>query len=353
MIFSKRIVGNSRTAKDQWKEVELARNAANAKNEFHSKVMRNSGLTVNQGLVPADVYQDFDAQSVEVMQLDNGDVFLNDLLPMSRSVSIGKLVSKFRQSSTTSGVQSSMSGQIGLKLDQVEFSYDGAIVPIHDAGFSRKWREWQSMQSEGFDALIDDQRERIINVREHLADTFMDGVTDEQGNYIEVDTISWQGMRNDSRVVAVDLGVGDVNFDFTDASQTGDTIKENFIEVLDVMRITNKCNVPLNIYVSLEINSVWEKRYSENYDSMKIIKELADLRGVAKIEASNKLSGNQLMGFPASGGLVRPVVGMGLNTVAMSRPEYNSDYIFAVWAAIGWQVRNDYDGNGCAFYASA
>jgi hypothetical protein len=44
---------------------------------------------------------------------------------------------------------------------------------------------------------------------------------------------------------------------------------------------------------------------------------------------------------------------MGINTVALPRPVYNSNYNFAVWSAIGFEVRTDFAGNTCAFYASA
>ena len=67
---------------------------------------------------------------------------------------------------------------------------------------------------------------------------------------------------------------------------------------------------------------------------------------------TSKLTGNQIMGFPLDANFVRPLVGMGLNTVAMPRPVYNSNYEFVVWGAIGFQVRNDFAGNSPAFYAA-
>ena len=350
MIFQQAIVRNSRVAQDQWKEVIAARIGANNQERF----FQNSGqIQVNEGLIPQDVYQEFDNVTVERMRSDDGDTFLNDLLPLSRSVSIGKLVHRFRQASDAGNTQTSMSGQIGVKMDQTDFTYDGSIIPVHDTGFFRNWREWNAMTSEGFDALIDDQRESVASLRAHLADNFMDGHVDKDGNTIVVDGLSWAGMRNDTRVEQIDLGVGGVNFDFTDTTKTGAEIKAAFIQVRDTMWITNKCEQELTYYVSREVASNFERKFSTSYDAKIIMQELADLMGVAAIKPTSKLTGNQLMGFPLDANRIRPVVGMGINTVAMPRPVYNSNYEFVSWGAIGFEVRQDFAANTCAFYASA
>lgn len=350
MIFSQELIGNSRSGKEQWAEVIAARVGSNRQEAMFS----NQGLLLpNQGLIPRDVYQEFDNVTVERMRSDDGDTFLNDLLPLSRSVSIGKLVHKFRQASDAGSVQTSMTGQIGVKMDQVEFSYDGSIIPIHDTGFYRNWREWNAQTSEGFDALIDDQRESVASIRSHVADNFMDGHVDADGNAIVVDAISWAGMRADTRVAQIDLGAGGVNFDFTDTTKTGAEIKAAFIQIRNTMWITNNCQKDLTVYVSREVAANFERKFSASYDSPLISAELGQLRGVATIKDTSKLTGNQLMGFPLDANNIRPVVGMGLNTVAMPRPVYNSNYEFAVWGAIGFEVRTDYAGQTCAFYAEA
>lgn len=356
MLFQKSLIGNSRSAQAQWDAVIFARNAYQVSEQVHAAtIMRVPGenqMLANAGLIPRDVYQEFDNVTVVQFREDDGDVFLNDLLPLSKSVSIGKLVHKFRQASDAGNAQTSMTGQIGVKMDQVEFTFDGSIVPIHDSGFGRNWREWNAQTSEGFDALIDDQRESVRDVRAHLADQFMDGHVDVQGNFIKVDAIDWQGMRNDSRVASIDLGAAGINFDFTDNAQTGAANKAAMIEVRDVMWVTNKCSKDLTVYVSKAIASNWERKFSTQYDAKIIMQELADLMLIKEIKVTSKLTGNQMMGFPLDSSSIKPIVGMGLNTVAMPRPVYNSNYEFVVWGAIGFEVRTDFAGLTCAFYAS-
>lgn len=348
MLLQQSLIGNSRAGKDHWEEVQRAREAANRNNMALNAM---AGLNVNAGLIPKDVYQEFDNVTVERFRSDDGDTFLNDLLPLSRSVSIGKLVNKFRQASDAGNAQTSMSGQVGVKMDQVEYTYDGSIIPIHDTGYSRNWREWNAMNSEGFDALVDDQRESVATIRRHLADQFLDGHTDSNGQYIKVDALDWQGMRNDSRVASINVGASGINFDFTSTANTGDQIKAAFIQIRDTMWITNKCEKDLTVYVSREIASNFERKFSAQYDAKLIMQELASLMGIAAIKVSSKLSGNELMGFPLDQGSIRPMVGMSLNTVALPRPVYNSNYEFAVWGAIGFEIRTDFAGNTCAFFA--
>lgn len=353
MHFQKKLITNASgkiyaNAQRQWDEVNQVRANAAAQEQLFVNLGQ---LQVNEGLIPREVFQEFDNVSVEVMTSDDGDTFLNDLMPLSKSVNIGRLVHKFRQVSDAGNTQTSMSGQIGVKFDQTEFTFDGSLIPIHDNGFFRNWREWNAQRAEGFDGLIDDQRETMKSLRRHLADQFLDGHTDTDGNVIVVDGISWAGMRADSRVAQVDLGAGGINFDFTDNTKTGAEIKAAFIQIRDTLWITNKCEMDATYYISREIASNFERKFSTQYDAKIIMQELADLMGVATLKVTSKLSGNELMAFVLDSGKIRPIVGMGMNTVAMPRTLYNSNYNFVNWAAIGFEIRVDFNGNTCALFA--
>lgn len=353
MLFQKSIIGNSRTGLKQYQEVQASRQAYEANEKALSHLIRmHEGMVGNEGIIPQDVYQEFDNVTVQRFRSDEGDTFINDLLPLSRSVDIGKMVHKYRKASDAGVARTSMGGQTGVLLDNTDFNYDGSIIPIHDTGFGRNFREWSAQRSENFDALIDDQRECVATIRRHLADNFLDGHKDADGNYLVVDGISWQGMRNDGRVEQVDLGAGGLNFDFTDTTKTYAEIEAAFKGMRDVLWINNNCEKEATYYISREIASNLERNSSESYSSEKILNRLAQLRGVAAIKESSKLSSNEVMAFPLQDNLVRPVVGMAVNTVAMPRVKYNDDYSFVIWGAIGFEVRTDYSSNKCAMFAT-
>lgn len=353
MIFQKSLMANSLRSSGnimqlQFNEVKEQRRKTEAIERHYASL----GLVaVNEGIIPEDVYQDFDNVSVTEFRSDEGDAFLNDLLGLSRSVNIGKTVSKFRRASGAGNSQASLRGQSGVVMDQVDFNYDGTVIPIHDNGFSRTFREFEAMRSEGFDALIDDQRETVRSLRKHVVSQFLNGHKDNKGNLITVDGIQWGGMRNDSRVAQVDLGAGGVNFDFTDPNKTYAEIEAAFKQVINVLWISNNAENEATVYISREIATNFDRNSSEYASSdNKILQRLAGLQGVREIKVSSALSGNEFMAYPLNG-LVRPVVGMGLNTVAVPRTMYNDDHKFVNWMAAGFEVRTDFSGQTPALFA--
>lgn len=352
MLFNKSNIAKSRLCANQWRDVIANRNAYNNHEAMLHELAVRSGLSVNEGRIPEDVFREFDNVTVERFRSDDGDTFLNDLMPLARSVNIGKLIIDYRKASDSGRVQTSLSGQIGVKMDQVEFSFDGTLVPVSDTGFFRNWREWNAQNSEDFDALIDDQRETVATLRRSLADQFLDGHKDKDGNFIVLNDISWEGMRNDSRVASINIGASGINFDFTDVSLPYEDIEAAFKQVRDVLWIDNNCELEATYYISREIATSFERFSSEFANSEnKILQRLAGLMGVAAIKVSSKLIGNELMAFPLDANKVRPIVGMGVNTVAMPRPIYNSNFEFVTWTATGFEVRNDFFGNTCASFA--
>lgn len=356
MIFNKNFVANSIPAQRQLQERDVLRTCNNINENRFEAEYQALGFSVNAGRLPDDMFREFDKIAVERMKLDEGDAFLNVLMPMARAISIGKLTFENARASDAGVVQTSMTGQIGVKFDEVDYSTDGTIVPVHDNGWSINWRKMASASDEGFDIQFDNQREQVSAHRNNLADTFLDGMIDKKGEFIVVDTRSWKGMRNDTRVAQVDLGAGGVNFDFTDKSKTGEEIKAAFIEIRDTMRIENKCTLDLDYFVSELIGSNFERKFSAQYDAQTIEAELSQLVGVGSITRSSKLGsgaatdGNEMMGFPTNG-QVRPITGMGVSTIALPRQVYNANHSFVVASAVGWEVRDDFFGNTCAFSA--
>src|SRR5690606_4069254 len=156
-------------------------------------------LTGNAGAAPFDLYQEFDTQVVRQFHLDEGEAILTRLMPLARSLPLGRLTSVFARASGMGGFKTSMSGEENVIHDQVNYDLDKAIVPIHQNGFKRQWRESETFGLEGFQDLVTMQQEAVRTHRKGLIDYFLNG-TD-----VTFDGVGWDGFRNDTRVDQVDL----------------------------------------------------------------------------------------------------------------------------------------------------
>lgn len=308
-------------------------------------VNREAQMMGNAGRSPADAYREFDATTT-IDKVPNGEhATLTRLLAVSRSIDLGREVFEFRQASRAGIGQTSMSGQLGVKLDNVDVSYDGTPVPIHDVGFGRRYREMLSMQAEGYDALVDDSRESERTLLD-VADNYL---WDGNAN-VSLKGRVWEGIRGDSRVEQATL-----QEDLTSSTTTGEEIRSEFQRLRDILRITNNCTHDLAVGVSREIMSQLERPFTVNDVGFGTILDYAlKLRGISEIYEDSKLSGNELTMYYAdeTQGFCA-VVGMGLSTYPVPRQMHNSDFNFVKWMALGFLPRTDYEGRTCALYATS
>lgn len=360
MFFTKNYLDKSAVAKQQAKLVAFNRKQNYLSDIVHCSMMVEAAkaegiytkqLSVNEGFIPQDVYKDFDRDIVTEQLNDRGMPFLNRLMPRSKAVGIGKLTSNYAQSSEIGVVQSSLSGQQGVLADAIEHQYDGFPIAVHDTAVDVNWRQFASASSEGYDLMRENVQSSVRSMNEHAADTFLDGIVDKDGNYITVDNRTWKGIRNETHVEQVDLGAAGINFDFTDGTQTGEAIKAAFLEVRNKLRVDNNFSGDLFFTISVEIETVWEKRFSAQYDSKTIMQELAGMAGVAGFEMSRKLTGNQMMGLPEDDS-VRPLIAMPVSTIILPRRMYSDNYRAVTSTVMGWEAKNDIQGRKTALYAS-
>ena len=360
MYFTNSYLERSAVAKQQAKLVAFNRKQNYLSDMVHNQMMMQAceaegvyskQLKTNEGFIPQDVYKDFDRDIVAEQLNDRGMPFVNRLMPRAKATGIGKLTSNYAQSSEIGIVQSSLSGQQGILADAIEHQYDGFPIAVHDTATDVNWRQFASASSEGYDLLRENVQSSVRAMGEHAADTFLDGIVDKDGNYITVDNRTWKGMRNETHVEQVDLGASGINFDFTDGTQTGEAIKAAFLEVRNALRVTNNFTGDIFFTISVEIETVWEKRFSAQYDSKTVQQELTGMAGVAGFEMSRKMSGNEMMGLPQDDS-VRPVVAMPISTIILPRRMYNDNYRAVTSSVMGWEAKNDIQGRKTALYAS-
>ena len=302
----------------------------------------NPALFANVGSSPTDLYKDFDSTTIRQFHLDEGDNLLNRLLPLARSLPIGRMVSEQARASGMGGFQTSMSGEIGVIHDKVDYDLDGTLVPVHQNGFSTSWREENQMSLDGFDDAMVKQSESLRTHRKGLISYIMDGTTATYKTY------GWSGFRGDARVDQVDIGSGGFAFDYTDKAQLGSAVVTAFTALAERRFVTQKINAPAVWFVSNEVYWNFTRDYSTAKGDNTIMQRLLGIPTVSEIVATSALSGNEILSMVLSSEYIQPLVGMGVSTIALARPNYNSPFAFDTVSAMGLNIKRDFANGGTA-----
>lgn len=346
-LFGKKFAANAvgtqrKNMNEQWGYLNALRaQHANAEAQF-APMYRGMGLTANAGRVPDDVWREMDAQTKELMRAPNLTL-LEDLLPLSKSLSIGKIVQEYRQASDAGNVVTSVSGEVPILLDKTQYTYDGNPVPVHAVGYSREWRELEGMRSEGFDALIDDNANSARALLDRMAGYIYTG--DDQVN---VKGYSATGVKNNANTKLRDL----TSIDLTSSATTGESIYNEFKGGRDVLRIENNVRAEVTIYVSRSILSNMERPWdTANSSNVTILEWVRRLEGVAAVKEDASLTGNEYLIVAVDPMYIRPLTGMATGTYAVPRTMFNQKHNFIIANAVGLEIRADYNGRSGVLYA--
>lgn len=351
--FDEQLVANSRPHQQWWAEVGAQRETFHIHEENLANLSASTGLVANASAVlPRDAWLEMDTITRRVMREDEGETFMRDLMGLARPVNIGKIAFGYRVSSDAGTVRRSISGQVPEVLGKTEYDYRQTIVPIFNTGYGRSWREWNTMQSENFDALSDDQESHTAAIRRDMATYILNGDT----------SITFQGsigygIRNHPNAKAINLGsaAGGYNIDLTSGSTTADAIDTFFTNGIGGALRTNKlAGRKVNLYVSGEIMQNFSRSYSgaDGFKAGRLIDYLRTHPNINKIEETSLLSGNEFFAFVPDATFIRPLIGMATNTTAMVRTNPVDDYNFLIMAAMGIDIRADWNGASGVFYST-
>ena len=347
--FDTELVANSRPHRQWWNEVSAQRLVFHNAEDHLVEIAAQTGLVTNASAVlPRDAWLEFDSITRRVMRDDDGSVFMNDLMPLARAVNIGKLQFMTRVSGDAGTVRRQMSGQVPEIMGKVEYDYRSTIVPIFNTGYGRNWREWNTLQSENFDALADDQEAHLSAIRKDQADYILNG-----DSTLSFNNVLGYGIRNHPLAKSINIGPTGANIDLTSAATTADAIDAFFTQTLGAMLDANLITSPVNIYVSGDIARNFDRSYSGSagFKGGRLIEYLGTNRRINKIVATNMLTGNQFFGFVPNAQFIRPLVGMAVNTTAMVRLNPVDDYNFLIMGALGLEIRADFNGKSGVFYS--
>lgn len=344
-IFDKKGVAANRNMKGQYEYLQAHR-ALHANQEQSFGAVPLPGMAGNASSpVPYPVYAEMDAQSKAIMRDPNVDVLLDDLMPLARSLNIGKMVHQYRQAGDGGAVTTSMSGLEPIPNDQTQYKYDGAIIPVHQSGYYREWRELAGLRSEGWDDLLDDQAASVRTVRDRMSSYVLDGREDLQFKGIQS-----YGIRTGANTAKATIGI-----DLTDPATAPDAVRNEFIRLRDIIRRDNRVTLDLTVYVSPEIAATMDRYYvisGQVTASRTLRQELQSLEGIGAIKELSGLEGNELVMGALSQEYIVPLVGQAVSNLALPRQTPFARHQFLVWSAMGLEVRTDYNGRTGWLYAS-
>ncbi|QPB10608.1 coat protein [Bacteriophage sp. 438212] len=346
--FDEQLVANSRPHQQWWGELSVAREHFHRVEDQHASLYGEmAGVTNASAVLPRDAWLELDTITTRVMRDDGGQPFMRDLMALAKPVNIGTMAHLTRVASDTNNpVNRSLSGQVPVAMDKTVYDYRGTVVPIFSDGYGREWREWNTLQSANFDALADDQEGALDKINRDMADYILDGDAN-----IKFQGYTAYGLRNSSLTKLINLGsaAGGANIDL--ATATPDELEAFFVGPFGAMLDANLITEAVNLYISPEIARAWDRSYSsaEGFKQGTVREFVARNRRIAKIEVTHKLSGNQFFGFVPNARFVRPLVGMAVNTTAITRLNPTDNYQFLVMGALGIEVRGDYNGKSGVF----
>lgn len=347
---------NALAANIQWANIERERQAiagdiAKVNGMFANVANEMQRFAANDGAKPFDLFREFDNQVVQEYQLDEGAFLLNALMPLARSVDIGRTIFEYARASDVGTFQTSMTGEHGIKFDNPDYDRDGTLIPFHDNGFKRNWREYEQLTLENFQDVMVGQQQSVRTHIQGQVSYILDGTS------LVVDGTGWNGMRNDTRVEQVDLSSDPrVTFDFTDTAQSGEDIRKAFKAFVDIIRLENKVSAPVTYFVSNEILSNFENYFGLQgaNDIQTTNTSLKSITGVADIVGTSALTGNQILGIPLNPNYVQPIVALPTSTRMLSRNDIRDPYCWAIESAFGIMVKNDFEGqNKGAIYGAS
>ena len=328
--------GASRIMTQQKKIVMDLRNAGH---EAHTSMLTST----NAARTPAEAYREMDS-TTKIEQVPAGEfALLSRVLTKAKPVNLGRKLYEYRKASDMNGGQSSLSGTIGTKGDKVDYSYAGTVIPVHDKGFNIDWRDHLAMQAEGFDELVDHSREAERGLMSTKNDYLWNGNSD-----LVFKGASWLGLKADSTVATATIGL-----DLTAPASTATDIRAEVARIRDILYITNNCTKPLDLIISREMASNWERPFATADGSFGTIGDyISKLRGIKEIYEDDALVGNQLSFLFNDQQGFHGVSGMAVNTYAVPRQYHNSPFAYIKWCALGFVAKEDFSDRKCALYAS-
>lgn len=328
----------NRAQKGQYK-VNAELQAASAQDL--SKLLKNAGVS------PDEAYREMDERTQIILNPVGEFATYQRVNSKSKSVNLGKLDYTYRQASAQTGGKVSLSGQTGIITDAVEYKNAGTVIPIIDHGSKRDWREYLTFGADGFDTMVDDNREATLVALRTANGYLWNG----DATIKSPDDRVWLGLKADPSLVQATTSV-----DMADNATTAKAIVDEVVRLRDLLRITNNCSQLIELGISREMMSYWESTpYSVSDTGFgTVLSYVRGLNGIASVYEDPQLNGGKelLMAYIDLDGL-HAVTGQAMSSYMDQRVKHNDPYVMVKWMAQGFVSKNTFTGQKCALYCKS
>lgn len=282
-------------------------------------------LVGNATALPKDVWGIWDTDGI-MIQRDVLAVY-NDLVSVSKSMPLGKLLHYFQRVSDNSEVNISLDGRSKARNDQPEFDYVGTPLPIVDSNFGFGWRQVLAAQTEGISLDSGARINATRKVAEKLEDIVLNG-----DSSVVVDGAQLYGLRNHPKRITRSTGS-------TLASTTGANWVTEIVACVKALQGKNFYQPP-TIYLNYgDWYYATTTEYTAGYPK-KIIDVVREC-GIANIVPASKVPANNILAVVKSQEFIQLLNGMPLMTRAQARHNPEDDYNFVVMAASALEIKYD------------
>jgi len=337
-----------------WNRAQRAQYQANAEFQLASesdfKILLNRwGIesATNAGISPDEAYREMDDRTQVILNPLGEFATYQRVNAVSKSVNLGKLDYTYRQASAQTGGTISMSGQTGVITDAVEYKNAGTVIPVIDHGVKRDWREMLTFGADGFDTMVDDNREAGLVVLRTANKYLWSG----DAKIKSPDGRVWLGLKADPSIVQATTTI-----DLADVATSAANIVNEIKTKRDVLRIDNNCSQAIDLAVSREIMSHWEVTPYAVGDKAfgSVLDYVKGMNGIASVYEDPQLNGGKqfLMAYINMDGL-HAVTGQAVSSYMDQRTKHNDPFIMVKWMAQGFIAKSTYAGQKCALYCKS
>lgn len=306
---------------------EQMRYVANARMAFNNGQRQIHG---NADGLPADFWKQID-MDVGMVQRDILNVF-NDLSSsVAMPMPIGIPVSEFLVASDGGQLNVSMDGISDGTPDTAQYAHFSTPVPIFSSPFRYGWRAVEGASTKGLSLDMAPRDSSLRRVAEGLEDMALNG-----DSRIVVNGEQLYGLRNHPKRTASTMGV----------ALNGATGPQWVAEVTALIESLHAVNfyAPITIYLNF---SDWfyasNTDYSTQYPNKTILQRVMEIAGVQGIVPASRIPASEMIGVVKRRDVLQILNAMPSSVLPKFRANVHDDYQFVAAAAVGIQIRFDFN----------